>query len=803
MKKFHSILFFILLSFCCSAQHSTLRWLKSPINYNSTFIYAFTITNTQINLTWGDNGADSYTLERATDAGFTTALTTVYSGGTNTSYNDTGLTQGTTYYYKIHSKKGGYSDGLNTTSCATISFSPIAWYEPTGLDYPSVTNAYGTTTTGAFHTTVLTSIVNTSGPTLNINGSGSAFEFVQGNIFDKYSAAVPLVKPDQSAANYYIAASSIVLSGDFTICAYIRNNNTITGGRLFEKTDQSQYFFLANTNTVFHFNATDYSVSISALGNIGFSKFVIRRTGTTLGVSTDGGATFNTTTCATTTINLDNIFGGVSGGPLIDCIRLVFVGSSLSQAQCAEVFNYESAANYTPAQRPSPSTKLTVTNIAFGAFSSAPYFSPETFNLQANSALSYPGQFNIGDKTFLMSYNVNDGTHPNDGKLYIYDHSSGDISSVKTIAGLRSNPEGHEIPAFFIYDNRVNIVQFDKHYDQIYQKNLVVRSFGSNFDFNNYVTLPQFSGITTWSQGRAQYPQIIQVGNRLVKITEGYSFSGFSPLFYLEYSDDGGISWTRRTIIDVTGTSTNGAPDWVYPFLIYNEGNDVLVNISHLNTASSPHNQMYASFIIRANTSDDFKTWYNVQGNYSKNIFTAGAFTKSELYTNALIQQTLSGTNSAYLNWTLFTQDSKLYGCVANGLGTGWQLYTQTLGQNDLTLKDIDFSGHTILYADALVSGSYANSLYSRGAPVIVKTGSTSYICYALETNSGNWRIVYFTTTDSGNTWSYGGVFSNDDTKQHFNMMIDFNYEWCNNALLTASVGLSASTGKVFIKKIK
>ena len=88
--------------------------------------------NTQVVLNWtASTGATSYNVYRGTSSGGegTTALATGVSGAT---YTDTGLTNGTTYYYKVtavsSSGTSGYSNEANATPAA-----PTAPAAPTGL----------------------------------------------------------------------------------------------------------------------------------------------------------------------------------------------------------------------------------------------------------------------------------------------------------------------------------------------------------------------------------------------------------------------------------------------------------------------------------------------------------------------------------------------------------------------------------------------------------------------------------------------------------------------------------------------
>ena len=68
-------------------------------------------STTQINLTWTDNSNNetSYQIERATNSDFTAGLTTATVAANVTSYASTGLTEGTTYYYRVRASNGAAS----------------------------------------------------------------------------------------------------------------------------------------------------------------------------------------------------------------------------------------------------------------------------------------------------------------------------------------------------------------------------------------------------------------------------------------------------------------------------------------------------------------------------------------------------------------------------------------------------------------------------------------------------------------------------------------------------------------------
>ena len=88
-----------------------------------------TAGNAQVTLSWtASAGATSYTVERATVNGGT--YTAVASGVTTTSYTNTGLTNGTTYYYVVAAVNAGGSSPNSSQVSAQPTGPPAA---PTGL----------------------------------------------------------------------------------------------------------------------------------------------------------------------------------------------------------------------------------------------------------------------------------------------------------------------------------------------------------------------------------------------------------------------------------------------------------------------------------------------------------------------------------------------------------------------------------------------------------------------------------------------------------------------------------------------
>ena len=102
------------------AAHATIP--AAPTNV------AATSGNTQVTLTWtASSGATSYSIFRGTAAGGESA-TAIKTGQTASPYINTGLTNGTAYYYKIKavnaSGSSGYSSEVNSTPQLTAPTAP-------------------------------------------------------------------------------------------------------------------------------------------------------------------------------------------------------------------------------------------------------------------------------------------------------------------------------------------------------------------------------------------------------------------------------------------------------------------------------------------------------------------------------------------------------------------------------------------------------------------------------------------------------------------------------------------------------
>jgi len=96
---------------------------------------ASTVSSGQINLSWFDNSnnENNFLVDRATDSGFTQNFSTATLGANTTSFSETGLNSGTTYYFRVHASNGAGSSSNSNTAFATTQTIVTAPNAPSGL----------------------------------------------------------------------------------------------------------------------------------------------------------------------------------------------------------------------------------------------------------------------------------------------------------------------------------------------------------------------------------------------------------------------------------------------------------------------------------------------------------------------------------------------------------------------------------------------------------------------------------------------------------------------------------------------
>jgi YVTN family beta-propeller protein len=132
-------------------------------------------SQTQINLSWGaatDNvGIGSYLIERCLGAGCTNFVQVVENGGTATTYNNTGLTAGTSYSYRVRAKDAAGNVGGYSTVATAIT---------QGATDTTPPSAPGTLTATASSTSATTMNLSWGPATDNVAVTGYQVERCQG-----------------------------------------------------------------------------------------------------------------------------------------------------------------------------------------------------------------------------------------------------------------------------------------------------------------------------------------------------------------------------------------------------------------------------------------------------------------------------------------------------------------------------------------------------------------------------------------------------------------------------------------------
>jgi len=114
-----------------------VRFILGPAPADPSGLTATPVSSSQINLTWTDNSSNEtgFKVERATDSGFTQNLILVTTTAANaTSYNDTGLSAVTTYFYRVRATNTAGDSANSATASAT-----------TPVTIPSAPGALGAT----------------------------------------------------------------------------------------------------------------------------------------------------------------------------------------------------------------------------------------------------------------------------------------------------------------------------------------------------------------------------------------------------------------------------------------------------------------------------------------------------------------------------------------------------------------------------------------------------------------------------------------------------------------------------------
>ncbi|MCX6896596.1 MAG: polysaccharide lyase family protein [Verrucomicrobia bacterium] len=148
-------------------------------------------TNAQITLAWSAaTNATSYTLKRGTSTGNETV--NVVSGYAGTSYTNTGLLNGTTYYYIVTATGANGASGNSPEASATpVVAGNGVWISPASGNWNTAANWYGNSfASGSGHTADFSTIALVSNLTVTLDSAHTISDLVFGDTAAAYNWTV-------------------------------------------------------------------------------------------------------------------------------------------------------------------------------------------------------------------------------------------------------------------------------------------------------------------------------------------------------------------------------------------------------------------------------------------------------------------------------------------------------------------------------------------------------------------------------------------------------------------------------------
>ena len=161
----------------------------------------------QLDLSWTALANRTYyKIERATDSGFTTGLTTLSSTATATTYSSTGLTNGTTYYFRVTGiGTGRYKDGTASTGVSGTP-SAIATLRADDFNHNAGSAITGTASTGT----------GSDGSTWTLDQSHSA-----SSVDARITSSTARARPGGTVEQPFLTLGTTMSSADYDVQADI------------------------------------------------------------------------------------------------------------------------------------------------------------------------------------------------------------------------------------------------------------------------------------------------------------------------------------------------------------------------------------------------------------------------------------------------------------------------------------------------------------------------------------------------------------------------------------------------------
>lgn len=766
----------------CCFQNTIFLGSPSPLIAN---VYS----SSNIILTWSNIGAGAlYTLQRATDLGFTTNLTTLYSG-LNLTYSDTGLSTNTIYYYRINAALSGYHvSNYTSVSATTMSFTALAMYNFDGI-YPvtsSTTNYQvnedNDTPSGTWSNlggsdlgiTVIKPLLGV-GPTFNYNVTTKP---IINTVPDYSSISGVISSRQQSTFPYLDGASAITMPSDFTIAFEVRlysNGGTGTGvvgaavDFLSNTANTNSRVFLVNNNGVrLKINGTDYTPLYPnfPLYLERWHKVFIQRSGTNIRVGEylNGGMSWGSyVSASSSSFIIDRLFQSntPAANVAFDYVKgqMWFVGSLLSDSQCGEIATWGANPAYAEATPLTGTIPVTgVTN--FTAIPTDGYVVDPTNGGYYQTRKLMAKIITFGDKTFVAQ-----SKKPSDFNVdgfKIIDHTNWKYSDTYYFPVIGNSTDVHLSSTYFKYDNRIYRSFVYAWYDLAVSNSLNFQHSGENFKMDSWSKHSYVKATRNTLASFPGEPNELAMGNTIFQIYQEFNpISGGAQFMRINKSIDNLNSWETNRLID-----TGAGNQWVYYITAYSiDGGSMYLIINLFSTALT---QYYNTCVLKSVTgANQGYVWTNVSGSFSKDIRNMNAITLSDLTTNFSVIST-STTNAHVMSRVAFIKaDGELYMTCGDGsandqtTGAGGHklMYTSS---GSLIIKSIPsvVGGHT------LVSPQFMDGGFLMVDPADV-TGNTLRYFVAETAASNNWPLIEIKTVDKGTNWTFVATHSSDPSMRH------------------------------------
>lgn len=728
---------------------------------------AMVMASDNIDLQWADILQDNSKLYRNTVDNFSTA-TKIYDGASN-EFSDTGLTAGTLYYYYLVVSLAGLKSTVISSSATTFTWKPSYLYEAAGLKFNG-TDKWGDLA------------ANFMDKWKDVFGAGPDFVStvttpVSRAFFDEVT--VPILK--YQATSYFTFSMPFASDTDFTIAFEILNSNGGGEKPFIADSVGGDYIGINTINDRIQVKIggvrKDYYVGTLPIGII---RIKVSRNGAVGSVQIND-QTPVTAVMSTSAFTFDTCLSNRAygfNGPKLSAL-IIDVSSERTSTETNQYFDRLKMPDYIP------DAFTSTTPIFDGVWEDLVDGRTTDSSSLADNGNPYGIKMvSINGYTVALSKKPDDSPTYSDQILRIIEDSTGKITPGTAIPHLVDSNDVHNAQSLFLYDNTVLLVGRDVWYGTAAQQNnLMVRSFGKNFNIKKVYTRKTTKGIAIPLDNSAGYDQCGMLGNVVYDVVQRSLFD--KKITAINTSIDGLNTFNRQQLIMALGS------DWVYHMVIYSES-EVFILWVH---SYFPDHTYRAWGILRTT---DFNTYYNWEKTNSFTVASAPISMATAISDYSLKDVSAATVKNSPVTNAFITQSGFLYGGCGNGENTAWELFYGA-DKATLTFNTLDFGAYTVKLPPVVGTD------YNRTFIQIYRTGVDAYDIYALVDNSGAYRIAKFTTTDAGaTTLIFDSYISANDGRKYWNILRLHNYEYTSSGYCMAtSVAADGLTAEHFYFRVK